>query len=107
MSTKKKYGLKDLAKRLGPMTVGSFLRSWRMSEGFTQREFAERLKMSAANLCDIEQGRKGISVEKAEEIARIIGYSPAVLIELALTDQVREAGLSYNISVKPTRSRAC
>lgn len=97
--------LKDLDKRLGPLTVGAFLRSWRLSEDLTQRGFVEMLGISPANLCDIEKGRKGISVERAAEIAEAIGYSPTVLIHLALMDQVREAGLDYEIEVKPAKKK--
>lgn len=49
----KKYGIEDLNKRLGEMTIGGFLKSWRLSEELSQKEFAHILKMSSANLCDI------------------------------------------------------
>lgn len=101
MSTREKmHGVKDLEKRLGKMTVGEFLRSWRLSEELSQRDFAKKIKISAANLCDIEKGRKGVSPEKAEEIARILGYSPTVLVRLALEELLEAAGLHYTIEVK-------
>lgn len=106
MSTKSKYGLKELEKRLGPMTVGSFLRSWRLSEELSQQEFAKMIEMSPANLCDIEKSRKGVSPEKAEEIAHAIGYSPTVLIELAFKEQLRNAGLAYDVEVKRSTKKA-
>ena len=103
MNTKNKvqHGLRDLEKRLGQMTVGDFLRSWRLSEELSQKIFAKKLKMSAANLCDIEKGRKGVSPEKADEIARLLGYSRAVLVRLALEEQLESAGLKYVIEIKP------
>ena len=103
MNTKSKarHGLHDLEKHLGKLTVGEFLRSWRLSEELSQKEFAKKLKISAANLCDIEKGRKGVSPEKADEIARILGYSRTVLVRLALEDQLESAGLKYVIEVKP------
>lgn len=108
MATKKdQFGnIKSLRKHLGPMTVGSFLRAWRKSEEMTQREFAEMLGISPANLCDIEKERKGVSLEKAEEIAEIIGYSPTVLIGLAFNEQLRDAGLEYEVEVKPRSKKA-
>lgn len=106
MSTKKSYRLKNLEKKLGIMTVGGFLRSWRESEEYTQQESAKELGMPAANLCDIEKGRKGVSPQKAAEIAEAIGYSPTILIELALKEQLREAGLNYDIEVKPSSKKA-
>ncbi|MEK6704893.1 MAG: helix-turn-helix transcriptional regulator [Bdellovibrionota bacterium] len=103
MSTKNKtrYGLKDLEKRLGKMTVGEFLRSWRLSEELSQKEFAKKLKLSPANLCDIEKGRKGISPERAAAIARTLGYSPTVLVRLAIEEQLRDVGLEYEVEIYP------
>lgn len=106
MSTKKSYDLENLNKKLGSITVGSFLRSWRESEEHKQQEFAKMLNMSSANLCDIEKGRKGVSPQKAAEIAKIIGYSPTVLIELALKEQLKDAGLSYEVTITPSSKKA-
>jgi len=106
MSTKKSYGLESLNKKLGSITVGIFLRSWRESEENTQQEFAKILNMSSANLCDIEKGRKGVSPQKAAEIAEIIGYSPTVLIELALKEQLKDAGLAYEVTITPSSKKA-
>lgn len=103
MNTKAKrvFGSSDMERRLGKMTVGEFLRSWRLSEEMTQKEFAKLLKVSAANLCDIEKGRKGVSPEKAEQMARVLGYSPTVLVGLALADQLEAVGLKYSVEIKP------
>lgn len=96
----KKHTEKDLNKRLEKMTVGSFLRSWRLSENLSQKKFAKKIKISPANLCDIEKNRKGVSPEKAEEIAGLLGYSKAVLVKLAIQEQLDAAGLKYQIQVK-------
>lgn len=101
MSTKSRDALEILEKRLGPMTMADFLRSWRLSEEMSQREFAKLLKMLPANLCDIEKGRKGVSPEKAARIAKILGYSETVLVKIALQEQLNAAGLKYKIEVKP------
>jgi transcriptional regulator with XRE-family HTH domain len=94
------HGVHELEKRLGKMTVGEFLRSWRLSEEISQKQFAKKLKISAANLCDIEKGRKAVSPEKAEEIAHILGYSATVLVKLALMEQLESAGLHYVVDIK-------
>ena len=101
MSTKKvTFGLKDLEKKLGKLTLGRFLASWRRSEGISQKAFAKMLGISAANLCDIEKGRKGVSIFKATEIARAIFYSPTMLVQLALQEQMESSGLDYMVEVK-------
>ena len=103
MNTKSKsqYTLKDLEKKIGKRTVAAFLRSWRMSHELSQAEFARKLGISRANLCDIEMGRKGVSPEKAASIAKTLGYSVNVLIEMALEEQLEAAGLKFNVSLKP------
>lgn len=103
MSTKKKksHGSKNLEKRLGKLTVGEFLNNWRISEEMSLKEFGKLVGLSIPNLCDIEKGRKGVSPEKAQQIAKAIGVPPALLIRLALEEQLHSAGLKYTIEVKP------
>ncbi|MCZ2142015.1 MAG: helix-turn-helix domain-containing protein [Ignavibacteriales bacterium] len=102
MSTKNKkwYGTEDLELRMGKRTVGAFLRSWRMSHELSQVDFARKLKMSRANLCDIEMGRKGVSPEKAAEIAKTLGYSINVLVEMAIEEQLAAGGLKYTVTLR-------
>jgi transcriptional regulator with XRE-family HTH domain len=62
------------------------LNTWRVSEDLSLKDFGGRLGMSVANLCDIEKGRKGVSPEKAEQIARAISVPPALLVRLSIED---------------------
>lgn len=103
MSTEKRKtrGSKDLEKRLGKLTVGEFLNAWRTSEEMSLREFGKLVGFSIPNLCDIEKGRKGVSPEKAQQIAKAIGVPPALLIRLAIEDQLQAAGLKYTVEIKP------
>ena len=101
MSTKKNvFGIKELERKYGVLSLGRFIASWRQSEGLSQKDFAKKLRMSPANLCDIEKGRKGVSLYKATEIAKVIGYSPTVLVQLALQDQVDSTGLDYCVELR-------
>ena len=103
MTTKKSkvFGSKDLEKRLGGLGIGEFIHTWRSSEEMSLRDFGKRVGMSVANLCDIEKGRKGVSPEKAEQIAKAIGVPPALLVRLAIEESLRAAGLKYRVDVKP------
>lgn len=103
MSTerRKAYGSKDLEKRLGKLTVGEFLHTWRTTEEMTLKEFGKLVGLSIANLCDIEKGRKGVSLEKAEQIAKAIGVPPALLVRLSIEESLQAAGLKYKVEVKP------
>ena len=103
MSTKNRnsFGTKDLEKRIGKRTIAAFLRSWRLGQELSQVDFAKKLGISRANLCDIEMGRKGVSPEKAAEIAKLLGYSVNVLVEMSIEESLAAAGLKFSVSLKP------
>jgi transcriptional regulator with XRE-family HTH domain len=103
MTTEKRktFGIKDLEKRLGHLTVGELLHTFRMTDELSLKEFGKRIGVSVANLCDIEKGRKGVSPKKAEQIALAIGVPPALLIRLALEESLKAAGLKYKVEIKP------
>lgn len=94
------YGIESLEKKFGPMSVGLFIRSFREAEGLSQAEYARKLKISRANLCDIEKGRKLISPDRASKLAERLGIPEAVLIQLALQDSLRAAKLDYTVELK-------
>lgn len=100
MSTKKFFDVKSLEQKFGPMTIGLFLHAFREADGISQVEFAKKLKLSRANLCDLEKGRKNISPERATQIAKVLGVPETVLIQLALQDSLRSAKLNYVVELK-------
>ena len=101
MTTKKNYGVKDLEKRLGKLTVGEFLHTWRTTQEMSLKDFGKKIGLSIANLCDIEKGRKGVSPEKAEQIAKSLRVPPALLVRMSIEEQLSSAGLKYIIDLKP------
>ncbi len=82
------------------MTVGMFIRAFRESDEISQIEYAKKLGISRANLCDIELGRKLISPERAAKIAKKLGVPDAVLIQLSIQDTLRAAKLHYKVELK-------
>ena len=96
----KKNAKKYLENKFGPMTLGLFLRSLRETEDISLTEFAAKLGLSRANLCDIEKGRKIPTPERASRMAHSLGIPEKVLIQLALQDALREAKLDYEIELR-------
>ena len=90
-----------MERRLGKLTVGEFLHTWRISEEMSLAGFGKLVGMSVANLCDIEKGRKGVSPENAEQIAKAIGVPAGLLIRLSIEENLRAAGLKYTVEIKP------
>ena len=99
MSTKKSYTTKDLFKDYGALTLGEVLRSYRLCDELTQAAFAKRLGISAANLCDLEKGRKVPSLNRVVRIARKLGISDTLLVQVALQDMLKRENLKFTISV--------
>jgi transcriptional regulator with XRE-family HTH domain len=89
----------------GPLTFGELLAAIRMGEEESQVDFARKLGISRAHLCDLEKGRKAVSPARAARFARALGYSEAQFVRLALQGMVREAGLDLTVEVAAARAR--
>src|SRR5262245_35570524 len=68
----------------GPLTLGQAIESVRKCEELSQEECARRLGISKSHLCDVEKGRKTVSLERAAKWAHILGHPQSVLVRLAL-----------------------
>ena len=100
MTTKKSKSMKYLENITGaPLSLSELLYAIRLGEEMSQVEFAKNLKISRSHLCDIEKGRKNISVERAVLFAKILKYSEDQFVRLALQDLVNNAGLDYKVDV--------
>ncbi len=66
----------------------------------TQPQFAKKLGISKSHLNDIEKGRKALSPDRAARFAKILGYSQARLVKLALQDLVDRGGLRLHVDVR-------
>jgi len=89
-----------------PLTLGSLLSTIRECDEISQAVMAKRLGISKSHLCDIEKGRKSVSLERAARFARELGYGEEQFIRLALQQLVELAGLKFRVELtrqKPTR----
>src|ERR1017187_7872470 len=84
----------------GPLSLGAALSGIRESDGESLSQFASRLGISRTHLCDIEQGRRTVSPERAARFAKALAQSESQFVRLALQDQVRSAGLHLTVDVK-------
>ncbi len=101
MTIKKKSDAVKFLEKIagGPLTIASLLESIRMSDDVSQSAFAKKLKISKSHLCDIEKGRKFLSVSRAAEFADILGYSKEQFVRLALQDEVSRSGLKFKVKL--------
>lgn len=99
MTTKIKFGTKELEKLIGGVTFGKLLQAHRLSDGFSQKDFAKKLKISQSSLCDLEKSRKIPSAGRAYQIAKTLGLSVHLWVEVALQDQLKEQGIKLKVSI--------
>jgi transcriptional regulator with XRE-family HTH domain len=94
-----KYGLKQLEKDLGSVSFGRLLEAYRLAEDMSQKDFAKKLGLSSASLCDLEKGRRVPSPDRAAKIARKLKEPESYWVQLALQDQLNHIGLKLKVSV--------
>jgi len=76
------------------------LASVRRADEIVQADLARRMGMSRARLCDIENARRPVTVERAAQFARVLGYSVNQFVAVAVEDQLRKAGLKVKVRLE-------
>ncbi|MCC6278347.1 MAG: helix-turn-helix transcriptional regulator, partial [Oligoflexia bacterium] len=97
------YGLKELEKEFGELTLGKLRKSHRLGEDMSQVEMAKLLKISKQSLNDLESGRAMPSIAGAAASAKRIGLMEATLVELSFQDQIRREKLNFLVKVESTK----
>ncbi|WP_151193930.1 helix-turn-helix domain-containing protein [Cysteiniphilum sp. JM-1] len=85
-----------------PLTFGTLIKNIRLTEyeNMTQQMFADEvLKISKTRLSDIENDRKGLTIAKAIEFAKVLGQSKRFFVTIAIQDMLRKNNLDYAISL--------
>ena len=82
------------------LDLPSLLNSIREGEEMSRAEFASKLGVSRSHLCDIERGRKSVSLARAIEFAEILGYSKDQFVRLALQALMDDMGLRYKVTIE-------
>lgn len=90
----------------GPLTFGQAMESIRLGEGESIERFASRLGVSRSQLCDIEKGRRLVSIRRAAEWAQILGQPESLFVELAVQSSILDAGLDLRVEVHSPARRA-
>ena len=94
-----KYGLKNLEKDYGPLTLADLLLIYREDKKLTQTEMAGKLGISKQNLCDFEKGRRLAGVKMVAKWAKKLKHPQEVWIQIVLQDQLRRNNLNLTVSI--------
>lgn len=99
MTTKSDKSIEQIDKIFGYVTFGRMIQALRKCDEVSQVQLAKKMKMSRAMLCDIEKGRRKVSLIKAKQFARVMGYSEDVFALHVLEDMAHEAGYKVKITL--------
>lgn len=100
MSTKNKISAKKAIRKItGHISFGEMLWSLRKAQELTQVQMSENLGISKQDLCNIEKGRKAVSVERAVSFANSLGMSSKAFAKYVLQDQLHRAGIKGEVEI--------
>jgi len=71
---------RGIAEVFGPKEPGRLIRGARFREGLTQAELARRLGSSRSVVCDLERGRRPVSLAMAKRLAEVFSSSYKVFL---------------------------
>ena len=84
---------------LGRLTLGEAIKALRLSDEISQTDFAEKMGVSRQYLCDLEAGRKAVSVAKAVEFAKKLKQPKELFVTLAIQDELERYHLPFVVSL--------
>ncbi|MGE3611761.1 MAG: helix-turn-helix transcriptional regulator [Bacteriovoracaceae bacterium] len=88
-----------IRKITGPISFGEMLYSFRISNEISQVDMAAILGVSKQELCNIEKGRKFVSVERAKSFAEVLKMPAKTFAKYALQDQLTSAGIKGEVEI--------
>ena len=91
---------KNFESKYGALTFGQMINSLRVADEFSQIDLAKKMKISRAMLCDIEKGRRVVSLKTAKKFAKVLGYSEEQFVTQVLQDMARSVGYNAEIQLK-------
>jgi addiction module HigA family antidote len=78
----------------GDMLLEEFLQP----KGLSQREFAEKLGWTTAKLNELVKGKRGVTADTALDLAKALGTSPELWMNLQMMWDLRRAELRRKAS---------
>ena len=102
MTTKKKAfnAMTELDKLTqDKISISSTIRALREASHISQSTLAQKLGVSRSVMCDIENGRRIVSIETAMKIAKELHSSTNGLIALAIEDMAKRSGIKFKMQI--------
>ena len=101
MTIKNKIKAKSAIRKItGHIGFGEMIQAHRQAQELSQITMAETIGISKQDLCNIEKGRKLVSVERAILFAEALGMPKKTFAKYALQDQLYKAGIRGEVVIK-------
>ncbi len=94
------YAKNAIRKATGHISFGKMISSFRLAQEHSQVEMAGILDITKQDLCNIEKGRKLVSVERAIQFANALQMPAKTFAKYALQDQLNKAGIVGEVIIK-------
>ena len=90
----------------GALTFGRLLEAIRCGEEISQVDFAKKLCVSKAHLCDLEKGRRTVSATRAAKFAKLLGYSPERFVKLVFQEELDREKIGLVVELRKSGNAA-
>lgn len=80
-------------------SVGQLFKALRTCDEITQTALAKKLKISRQELCDIENDRKSLSIERVVALAKAVNYPVDLFVRYYFKQQLQRVGLKWDIEL--------
>ncbi len=95
-SMKSKPSPKIVEQLIGPVTVGTLIKSYRRNNEITLDELARKLKITKPQLQKIESGKLRLPLKQVLLITKKLDEPPHVYAKVWCEDEVRAVGLNFD-----------
>lgn len=86
---------KIVEKIIGPVTVGTLIKSFRRNNELSLDELSKKLKIPKTDLQKIESGKIRIPLKQVIQITKKLDEPPNIYAKVWCEDEVRAAGLDF------------
>ena len=80
-------------------SVGKLFKALRICDELKQTELAKKLNISRQELCDIENDRKSLSIERVVALAKAVNYPVNLFVLYHFKQQLQRVNLKYDIQI--------
>lgn len=91
---------KMIEKLIGPVTIGSLLKTYRRNNELSLDELSKKLRITKTDLQKIESGKLHPPLKQVLSFTKKLDEPPNIYAKVWCEDEVRRAGLNFNDLMK-------